>query len=473
MPATIALTEDTVHRIAPDAAAVQAGRGLLRKRSFKELAVSPDGTWLLAKCQGSGKEPYEVSVDLAADAPVGRCTCPSRKLPCKHALGLMLAFLDNPSTFTEQAPPAELTAKRDKQAARAQQQAEGKPAAPRKVNKAALEKKTAAQREGLDLLEKLMVDLVAAGQWFERSRLERLQRQAKQMNDAYLPGARIMLNRLALLGWNAEITEEEKLARASDLITRLWATVQKGRNYLDNKLAGDENQAEADAVIEEVLGKAWQLSELKEKGYVRENLTLLELAYERTDDPAREERVETSHLLELTDGTVYQAIAYRPFRGMNQIAGQPSYAQTLSIREAAVYPGFLNRRVRWEKGAELSHPVGPAELRKAYHVAAAAFEPVLAAFRQQLKHLLAPREAVVLVRCQNIGRVGERTMVEDAKGARIGLAGDTHGANLVRVAGMLHQPAVLLRLFVNPLTNTITAQPLAALTNEHHLRLGL
>ena len=48
-------------------------------------------------------------------------------------------------------------------------------------------------------------------------------------------------------------------------------------------------------------------------------------------------------------------------------------------------------------------------------------------------------------------------------------------ANLVRAAGMQgkDRPAVLARLFVLPVPNTIVAYPLAALTPKHHLRLGL
>ena len=47
-------------------------------------------------------------------------------------------------------------------------------------------------------------------------------------------------------------------------------------------------------------------------------------------------------------------------------------------------------------------------------------------------------------------------------------------ANLERAAGMLKdQPAVLARLFVQPVTNAIEAQPLATLTEKHHMRLGV
>jgi hypothetical protein len=297
------------------------------------------------------------------------------------------------------------------------------------------------------------------------------------MSDAYLPGAKVMLLRLVLLGRQDDLADEDRFARGADLIGQLWATVQKGRNYLDGKLAGDENQAEADAVIEEVLGKAWQLGELREKGYVRQNVRLLELAYERLDDPARAERIERSHLIDLDGGKLYQAIAYRPFKGMSQIPGQPSYQEVLTVPEAAVYPGFLNQRVRWEKAAEGTQPRQPAHLQAAFARAEPDFDKAFAAFRQQLKHPLAPREAVMLLKCQAVGRVGERVALEDAKGVRLEAADCrtdySSVANLVRAAGMLPQPAALVRLFVRPVTNQLVGQPLAALTETHHLRLGL
>jgi hypothetical protein len=48
-------------------------------------------------------------------------------------------------------------------------------------------------------------------------------------------------------------------------------------------------------------------------------------------------------------------------------------------------------------------------------------------------------------------------------------------ANLVRAAGMIgkDRPALLVRLFVRPVANTVAAAPLAALTTKHHLRQGL
>src|SRR5262249_34674192 len=153
--------------------------------------------------------------------------------------------------------------------------------------------------------------------------------------------------------------------------------------------------------------------------YWRQGLTLLELAYERYQDLARQEQIEASHLLDLGDGAVHCAVTYRPLNRLKYIPEQPSYTQPLAIAEAAVYPGFLNRRVRWEKPAERAVPPEPGHLRTAYGLAAPVLEPVLAAFRQQLKHALAPREAVVLVRCARVGRVGDGIVLEDDRGMRV------------------------------------------------------
>jgi hypothetical protein len=479
MTTTLSFTEDAVQRLAPDDDSYKSARDLIRKKSFLKPGISADATWLLGQCKGSGKNPYEVSVDLQDQSqPTFRCNCPSRKFPCKHGLGLLLLYAQSPDQFTTREPAEDLLAKREKKATRDAKKAD-EPAKPKKVNVAALAKKVQAQREGLDLLEKLVVDLVAGGQWSDKSRLDKLERQSKQLGDAYLPAAMHVLNRLVLVGRDSDLSEEERMAQAADLIGQLWATVQKGRNYLDNKLSSDENQAEADAVMEEVLGKAWKLTELKEKGYTRANLSLLELAYERVDDDARQQRIETSHLIELNDGSVFQAIAYRPFKGMQHIAEQPSYLQPLAISEAAVYPGFINRRVRWEKGTDRFEELKPEHLAKAYKVAKPTFREALDAYRAQLKHPLAPREAVFLLRCERIGKVGDKVVMEDSTGGRIEAVDRrkdySNVANLVRAAGMLNDdhPAVLARLFILPLPNTIVALPLAALTPKHHLRLGL
>ncbi|MDQ0672661.1 hypothetical protein QFZ36_000222 [Pseudarthrobacter siccitolerans] len=81
-------SEDRVAGAAPDAASLAAARKLARPGPWSGTGSNDVLVW--GKCQGSGKTPYQVSVDIAA--PAYRCSCPSRKFPCKHALALLLLW---------------------------------------------------------------------------------------------------------------------------------------------------------------------------------------------------------------------------------------------------------------------------------------------------------------------------------------------------------------------------------------------
>ncbi|WP_457962291.1 SWIM zinc finger domain-containing protein [Arthrobacter sp. D1-29] len=81
-------SEEKVISAAPDDSSMAAARKLARPGPWSETGSNDVLVW--GKCQGSGKTPYQVSVDLAA--PAYRCSCPSRKFPCKHALALLLLW---------------------------------------------------------------------------------------------------------------------------------------------------------------------------------------------------------------------------------------------------------------------------------------------------------------------------------------------------------------------------------------------
>jgi hypothetical protein len=82
------LTEGQVRDLAPDGRAFAAARALARPGPWSGLGTADGLLW--GRCQGSGATPYQVSVDLAG--PTARCTCPSRKAPCKHGLALLLLW---------------------------------------------------------------------------------------------------------------------------------------------------------------------------------------------------------------------------------------------------------------------------------------------------------------------------------------------------------------------------------------------
>lgn len=97
----MSLSTEAVLALAPDDASAKAAKGLLAPAKWPTLAHSDDAVW--GECQGSGSKPYQTQVDLSG--PVFRCSCPSRKFPCKHGLALMLLRAQSEASFTAGTPP--------------------------------------------------------------------------------------------------------------------------------------------------------------------------------------------------------------------------------------------------------------------------------------------------------------------------------------------------------------------------------
>src|SRR5262249_23344812 len=101
MKALMNWTAEQILALAPDAGSAKAGQRLATGRKWQTLGADEQTAWGL--CQGSGKDPYQTQIDLTE--PACRCSCPSRKLPCKHALGLFLLLAAQPAAFKEKRPP--------------------------------------------------------------------------------------------------------------------------------------------------------------------------------------------------------------------------------------------------------------------------------------------------------------------------------------------------------------------------------
>src|SRR5215468_4892713 len=98
----MSLTLAKVEEIAPDQGSLSAARKLLNPRSWPVIAGSEAGlVW--GECQGSGSQPYRVVI---SETDLGyKCTCPSRKFPCKHSLALMWMRADKSVTFVPATVP--------------------------------------------------------------------------------------------------------------------------------------------------------------------------------------------------------------------------------------------------------------------------------------------------------------------------------------------------------------------------------
>jgi SWIM zinc finger len=89
------MTRSAIEALAPDQSALAAASALLKPAKWPLRARSARLIW--GECQGSGANPYRVAADLEDRG--SKCTCPSRKFPCKHALALMWMYVEDGAAF--------------------------------------------------------------------------------------------------------------------------------------------------------------------------------------------------------------------------------------------------------------------------------------------------------------------------------------------------------------------------------------
>ncbi len=420
------IDEAFVLSAAPNSDAAKNGRALVLKKKFLSVHRSTDDSLWFGYCQGSGKEPYVCSADFAVpEKPVYRCTCPSRQFPCKHSLGLLYAKIEK-LNFTVADVPETLAAKREKAISQAEKK-KVDATKPRKVNKSALAKKIQAQLDGIALLETLTRDLIRLGIGNMNAKIaKQMEEQAKQLGNAYLPGAQSAIRNYTKLFYADDGREvsgagrEKNFSEAFDQLGRLYSLIGKGRAYLQRRLEDSELAPDTESSIAAWLGHAWQLRELKDAGLVEENAELVQLAYNTHDDVARQEIVDTGIWINLSTGKIGLTQNFRPYKSIKFVKSDDSFFGVAQIKDLYRYPGDANPRIRWD--GMLSRPIETPDIQKIHQHARADFAEVIKEVKTQIKSPLADKTPVFALRFARIGQVSGGFVVEASKGQRLALA---------------------------------------------------
>jgi len=140
---------EAVQELAPDQASLNAAQKLLKPAKWPVRGFSREVRAIWGQCQGSGSKPYFTMAD-----PVDhgyKCTCPSRKFPCKHVLALLWQFSEASADFAEAEHPEwvqDWLSRRRKSGGQAAKESDGdKPAAEKSIRRAGAEESPALSAE--------------------------------------------------------------------------------------------------------------------------------------------------------------------------------------------------------------------------------------------------------------------------------------------------------------------------------------
>ncbi|MGV9989689.1 SWIM zinc finger family protein [Streptomyces sp. NPDC003374] len=220
-------TAEQVLALAPDDASRKAGSKLGAAGPWSEAGSSGGGTvWGL--CEGSGSKPYRTVVDVAdAAGPAYKCSCPSRKFPCKHALGLLLLWASGDGAVPAGTEPdwvEQWTEGRRSRTARKAAAAPGAAAGTADPEAARRRAERRAERitAGATELEQRLADLLRGGlAGAEQGGYAPWEETAARMVDAQAPGLAARVRELAAIpssgpGWPVRLLEECALLHLLD-----------------------------------------------------------------------------------------------------------------------------------------------------------------------------------------------------------------------------------------------------------------
>lgn len=210
---------ERVLQAAPDAASAKAGEGLASTRKWVSIGHDEIAAW--GECQGSGARPYQVQVDLREAA--FKCSCPSRKFPCKHGIGLMLLFAAAEVPAAQQpAWVAEWLASRaEREAKKAEKAVELSPqkqAGRAEAQEGRRGKRLDKMLQGMEDLRLWLEDLVRSGLASAQTKgFAFFEERARRLVDAQAPGAARLVREIGSAaasgnGWQQRTLEAASLA---------------------------------------------------------------------------------------------------------------------------------------------------------------------------------------------------------------------------------------------------------------------
>jgi hypothetical protein len=261
----ISVTPEQVMGLAPDPASLKAARSLAVPRVWSGVGRDERAIW--GACQGSAKDPYLTQVDW--QGPAFKCSCPSRKFPCKHGLGLLLLLAEQPGLFRESEAPEWVSAWLKSRAQRTETKI-AKEAGPvdEEARAKRVEQRAARVSQGLEELELWLRDLVQQGLATAPARgFEFWDGAAARLVDAQAPGVARRVREMASIavsgeGWQARMIDA--IAQIT-LLVHAWRRVDSlpAETQADVRAAIAPSIAHEDVLAGEAVQDLWLVAGLR------------------------------------------------------------------------------------------------------------------------------------------------------------------------------------------------------------------
>lgn len=255
-------SEEQILEFAPDESSRKSGKELANAGKWLTRGANARALW--GECQGSGSKPYLAQVDLTNIA--FKCTCPSRKFPCKHGLGLLLLYAKDKNSFTITDAPAWVIEWLNNRTAKQEKQSDLKE---KPVDEAAQAKRQQARQSkvnnGIEELRAWLKDIIRNGiMSIPEKGSSFFENMSRRLVDAQAPGLAGMVRSLGEINFYTEGWP----TRFTDQILRIYMIIEGFKHSTSlNELFQED--------IKTCIGFTQNQEELKEKSGVKDKWLVL------------------------------------------------------------------------------------------------------------------------------------------------------------------------------------------------------
>lgn len=357
------------------------------------LHLARSDTTLYAQVQGT--KPYTVRIEFKDGMLRAQCTCPAARFSkfCKHAMAVLMVWAQSPERF----------------AYGQQALMEMPPATPPRGGKRAAKttvERTDLQSHAIQQTLKLAQELAEQGATgVQDAFLEQLRAIAANLQSLKTRRLQQAVETLARL---IEASRENPIAEQdyTRALLRLWLTARAVEEHFTERRPLPEEQ------LEEMLGRTWRDKDFA----IRENLRLLELAYENIELGV-DFRLDISTLIELETGELLRELKIALLNTPSREAGafKPPRPEPFLAVRVGIYPGYAPKRIKIYESQPLQEP-REALVQQAVRHAHTEWQPLLERYLHQRLDPFAPREMPCLVRYQAIVWQDDQPWLSDAQG---------------------------------------------------------
>lgn len=402
----IQVTEEYVKTTAFNDSAFNNAKKLVNTGKIIKTHRTKEEDLIFGECLGSGKSNYMTSVDfLNPKEPIFRCSCPSRQIPCKHSSALLYAYYLNPDQFDVSDIPEDIVSKRQKIEKRAEKKKE-EGDKPKKVNVSAFVKKMKVQLEGIALIEQFIKECLSVGlASISISQVKSYQKElVSELGNYYIPSyqgkVQVILDTMSAASQCETGEKEAYLKEVLRHLSKLQVLIKKSKETLHTYIEAKKS-VDADAAdIFTKMGYIWKMDELKKLGFVKEKRELVQLGFYQYDNAAEKALVDVGYFVDLEETAVYKTLNIVPYNLLKRLKTEDSLFEKVKVEEYVVYPGEMNKRIRWE-GCN-TEPVTKEIIENIRGKAQVDFKAVIKAVKNQLKDPLADEHPVVLLKYKKL-----------------------------------------------------------------------